>query len=204
MKDIRQKLLATFQIEHRDHLEQIRSLLAMIGKTAVQPAGAELEEAFRRAHSLKGAARAVDLHPVEGLAHRLETLFSRVRQGVLLLDKNVAGVVQQVLDASEDCVTALGENRPTPGFGTALQAIERVLGMEPEAAGAAGLETAALIPVFEPLETVRIKCAAGASAIAFQTGRRSVPIAQEQRVGDAPSEQTAPAGCLAGAHGSGR
>jgi two-component system chemotaxis sensor kinase CheA len=156
LKDIRQKLLATFQIEHRDHVEQIRSLLAMIGKTAVQPAGAELEEAFRRAHSLKGAARAVDLHPVEGLAHRLETLFSRVRQGVLLLDKNVAGVVQQVLDASEDCVTALGENRPTPGLGSALQAIERVLGIEPEAAGAAGLETAAPFPAFEPLETVRI------------------------------------------------
>jgi two-component system chemotaxis sensor kinase CheA len=155
LKDIRQKLLATFQIEHRDHVEQIRSLLAMIEKTAVQPAGAELEEAFRRAHSLKGAARAVDLHPVEGLAHRLETLFSRVRQGVLLLDKNVAGVVQQVLDASEDCVTALGENRPTPGFGSALQAIERVLGMEPEAARAAAPETAP-VPTFQPLETVRI------------------------------------------------
>jgi two-component system chemotaxis sensor kinase CheA len=155
LKDIRQKLLATFQIEHRDHVEQIRSLLAMIEKTAVQPAGAELEEAFRRAHSLKGAARAVDLHPVEGLAHRLETLFSRVRQGVLLLDKNVAGVVQQVLDASEDCVTALGENRPTPGFGSAIEAIERVLGMEPDAAGAAKPEPAAA-PSFQPLDTVRI------------------------------------------------
>jgi two-component system, chemotaxis family, sensor kinase CheA len=155
LKDIRQKLLATFQIEHRDHVEQIRSLLAMIGKTTAQP-GAELDEAFRRAHSLKGAARAVDLHPVEGLAHRLETLFSRVRQGVLLFDTNVAGVVQQVLDASEDCVTALGENRPTPGFGSALQAIERVLGMEPEAARLAEPETAASVPAFQPLETVRI------------------------------------------------
>src|SRR5260370_14087961 len=111
MKDIRQKLLATFQVEHRDHVEQIRSLLAMIEKTSGQPASAELEEAFRRAHSLKGAARAVDLRPVEGLAHRLETLFSRVRQGVLLLNKEVASVVQQALDASEDCVAALGANR---------------------------------------------------------------------------------------------
>src|ERR1700756_5061546 len=124
MKDIRQKLLATFQIEHRDHVEQIRSLLAMIEKTAAQPAGPELEEAFRRAHSLKGAARAVDLRSVEGLAHRLETLFSRVRQGVLPLDKPVTGVVQQALDASEDCVMALGESRPTPGLAPALQAIE--------------------------------------------------------------------------------
>ena len=156
MKDIRQKLLATFQIEHRDHVEQIRSLLAMIEKTTVQPAGAELEEAFRRAHSLKGAARAVDLRPVEGLAHRLETLFSRIRQGVVVLDKNVASVVQQVLDASEDCVSALGESRPNTGFRPALQAIERVLGIEPEAAGASEPEAAAPVPTFQSLETVRI------------------------------------------------
>src|SRR5579872_4748957 len=100
LKDLRQKLLATFQVEHRDHVGQIRSLLAMLEQTGKPAAGGELEEAFRRAHSLKGAARAVDLHPVEGLAHRLETLFSRVRQGVLPLNPEVSGVVQQVLDAS--------------------------------------------------------------------------------------------------------
>jgi two-component system chemotaxis sensor kinase CheA len=152
LKDIRQKLLATFQIEHRDHVEQIRSLMALIGQTTGQPAGPDLEEAFRRAHSLKGAARAVDLRPVESLAHRLETLFSRVRQGVLLLDENVAGVVRQVLDASEDCVTGLGENGPVRGFAPALQAIEGVLGIEPEAAVAAE----APIPLFQPIETMRV------------------------------------------------
>lgn len=150
-KDIRQRLLATFQIEHRDHVEQIRSLLGLIENTA---AGAELDEAFRRAHSLKGAARAVDLRPVEGLAHRLETLFSRVRQGALAFDKSVAGVVSQALDASEDCVVALGDNRPTPGFGSALQALERVLGMEPESPPAS--EPAAPMPGFQALETVRV------------------------------------------------
>jgi two-component system, chemotaxis family, sensor kinase CheA len=155
-KDIRQKLLATFQIEHRDHVEQMRSLLAMIEKTSGQPASAELDEAFRRAHSLKGAARAVELRPVEGLAHRLETLFSRVRQGALPFDEKVAGVVSRALDASEDCVTALGDNRPTPDFGPALDAIERVLGMEPEASGRPGPEPAAPTPAFQPLETVRV------------------------------------------------
>ena len=155
MKDIRQKLLATFQIEHRDHVEQIRSLLAMIEKTAGQPAGPQLDEAFRRAHSLKGAARAVDLRPVEGLAHRMETLFSRVRQGVLPLDKAATGVVQQVLDATEDCVTALNQDRPAPSFESALHAIERLLGMEPEAT-ITGEPEAPSIPAFQPMEMVRI------------------------------------------------
>jgi two-component system chemotaxis sensor kinase CheA len=155
-KDIRQKLLATFQVEHRDHVEQIRSLLAMIGKTSGQPASAELDEAFRRAHSLKGAARAVDLRPVEGLAHRLETLFARVRQGALPFDANVAGVVSQALDASEDCVIALGDDRPTPNFSSALQAIERILGVEPEVSDRADGEPAEPTPSFRPLETVRV------------------------------------------------
>jgi len=159
LKDIRQKLLATFQIEHRDHVEQIRSLLALIEKTAGPPTGPALDEVFRRAHSLKGAARAVDLRPVEGLAHRLETLFSRVRQGVLLLDKNVTGTVQRVLDASEDCVTALGENRPSRDFKVALDAIERVLGIEPEP-GAVEPEIPESLPgtqpQFQPLDTIRI------------------------------------------------
>jgi len=41
---------------------------------------------FRRAHSLKGAARAVDLDAVEELASGIETLFSGVREGSLPLD----------------------------------------------------------------------------------------------------------------------
>ena len=133
MKDIQQRLLATFQIEHRDHVEQIRSLLALMEKTGAQPGGAELEEAFRRAHSLKGAARAVDLNAIEQLAHRLETLFSRVRQGQCTLDQDVTGVVHQVLDASEDCIAALAENRPAETVAAALRAIDRVLGMEASA-----------------------------------------------------------------------
>src|SRR5258708_35879947 len=103
----------------------------MMEKTGFQPAGAALEEVFRRAHSLKGAARAVDLRTVERLAHRLETLFSRVRQGVVLLDENVAGGIQQALDASEDCLTAVGDNRPTPDSAPAVKALERGRGLEP-------------------------------------------------------------------------
>lgn len=158
MQDIRQKLLATFQIEHRDHVEQIRSFLAAIAGEPAKPESAELEEAFRRAHSLKGAARAVDLSAVEGLAHRLETLLSRARQGVLLLDRNVAAVAQRVLDASEDCVAGIGEDRPVPGFESSLRAIEQVLGIKPDtpAAPVASGSVTAPVPAFETLETVRI------------------------------------------------
>ncbi len=110
MTDIGQKLAAIFQGEHAEHLAHIRSILALLENVAESQGRPELDDAFRRAHSLKGAARAVDLDAVEGLASGLETLFSRVREGTLPLDHQAASVIHQVLDASEDCMAALGKS----------------------------------------------------------------------------------------------
>lgn len=156
MEDIQQRLLATFQIEHRDHVEQIRALLMATRKPGTQPAAPELEEAFRRAHSLKGAARAVDLRPVEELAHRLETLLSRVRRGECALDGDVTGVIEQVLDASEDCMVALAENHSAETVPAALRAIEQVLGIESAEGPPPPLEVIVPASGFQPRETVRI------------------------------------------------
>lgn len=155
MKDLRQKLLATFQVEHKEHLERIRSILTELEQKAGSPARADLDEAFRRAHSLKGAARVVDLHPVETLAHRLETLFSRVREDGVQLDLALLGVVHQVLDSTEDWMGALVENRPLPDTVRALQAIEAVLGMETEAPTRTPEPAAPTLP-FQKFETVRV------------------------------------------------
>jgi two-component system chemotaxis sensor kinase CheA len=156
LQDIRQKLLATFQIEQRDHVDQIRSLLAMIAKTGGQPAEAQLEEAFRRAHTLKGAARVVELGSVEGLAHRLETLFTQIRQGVLPLNKNVVELVQRALDAIEDCVAGPGEGRSAASFSSVVEDIEQVLGIQPQLRQPAIPETPTPVPAFQPIDTVRI------------------------------------------------
>ncbi len=155
MKDIRQRLLATFPIEHHDHVEQIRSLLAMIANTG-GAAGPDLDEAFRRAHSLKGAARAVDLAPVESLAHSLETLLFRVKQGALPLNPEVTGVVHRTLDASEDCMAALGSNQPVPDVAPALEAIRRMLGTEPPVPPVLPNRMAPEMTAFQPVETVRV------------------------------------------------
>jgi len=148
VQDIRQKLLATFQVEHRDHVDHIRSLLALIASTGGQPAEAHLEEVFRRAHTLKGAARVVELRSVEQLAHRLETLFARIRQGTMPLTKEVIDLVQRALDTAEDSVT----DSATP-LHPVLQAIDQTLGLESPPPPVAAPEP---VPAFQPLETVRI------------------------------------------------
>jgi len=134
LTDIRQKLAAIFQGEHAEHLEHIRSILALLESVGEVQGRGELDEAFRRAHSLKGAARAVDLDPVEELASGLETMFSRVREGTLKLDQQMTRAIHAALDASEECVEAFRENRIPEPPAAALRAIEKLL--EAESPGA--------------------------------------------------------------------
>ena len=94
MTDINARVLAAFQVEHKEQLEGIRSGLA-VRETDAGPAGAAaIEEAFRLAHSLKGGARVCDLRTIETLGHHLEALFSGVRQGTLRFDRGVVEVSQ--------------------------------------------------------------------------------------------------------------
>ncbi len=103
MSEFRQQLLAVFDAEHKEHLAAIRGLLedAATGRP-------DLREAFRRAHTLKGAARAVDLPAVEEVAHQLETLFVAVEAGERVLDPATIRAVEHALDAVEGLVAALG------------------------------------------------------------------------------------------------
>jgi two-component system chemotaxis sensor kinase CheA len=97
--DIRKQLLAAFEAEHREHLQAIRSALDHAGGGEI-----DLTDVFRRAHSLKGAARAVDLPAVEEVAHQLEALFSQVLDGQQTLDASTIATVRQNLDLIEDLV----------------------------------------------------------------------------------------------------
>lgn len=102
MTDIRKQLLAAFKAEHREHLQAIRSALDHAGRGEI-----DLTDIFRRAHSLKGAARAVDLPAVEEVAHQLEALFSQVLEGQQSLDDSTTATVRQNLDVIEDLVAVV-------------------------------------------------------------------------------------------------
>lgn len=127
--DILQRLLVSFEAEQRDHLEKIRGLLDDLAKSG-KGSGPQLEEAFRRAHSLKGAARAVDLRQIETLAHCVETIFSRVREGRLRMEKATLKTIHLVLDAVEDWVAAYFRKQAPPESVKALDAVEALLGTE--------------------------------------------------------------------------
>jgi two-component system chemotaxis sensor kinase CheA len=76
-----EELRATFQIEAQEHLQTMSSGLLELEKAPGSAAAREIvETVFRAAHSLKGAARAVDLAEVEALCESLEDVFAAWKQ----------------------------------------------------------------------------------------------------------------------------
>src|ERR1041384_7806271 len=81
-EDFMRQLRATFRVEADEHLQAIGAGLEQIGKSTDAAARAPLvDTVFRAAHSLKGAARAVDYGEIETICQTLETLFSSWKRG---------------------------------------------------------------------------------------------------------------------------
>ncbi|MFN3077543.1 MAG: chemotaxis protein CheA, partial [Alphaproteobacteria bacterium] len=185
MKDIRQRLLAAFDTEYREHLTAIRRILPVSSADGNPLSDADLTEAIRRAHSLKGAARAVDIRTVEAVAHRLETLLVRAQKRDVALDATTFPVVHQALDHIEDLVgTAIDPSLPEVSLD--LTPLDRLLGQE----SAPPPATLPPVPVPTPApapapraaargeETVRIG-AANLDLMLHSTGQLSTELARQ-------------------------
>jgi two-component system chemotaxis sensor kinase CheA len=81
-EDFLRSLRATFKVEAAEHLQAISTGLLELEK---RPEGAGqqplIETVYRAAHSLKGAARAVDFTDIESLCQSLENLFAAWKRG---------------------------------------------------------------------------------------------------------------------------
>ncbi|GCE89993.1 two component response regulator [Komagataeibacter diospyri] len=101
MDTLRDELLAVFDAEYRDHLRAIRGIVA-----AGCPDARGLAEIFRRVHSLKGAARAVELPVVEGVAHALENRLSALQAARALPDAADLKAITDTLDEVDLLMTS--------------------------------------------------------------------------------------------------
>lgn len=126
-KDVNEAVLAAFRVEHREQLEQIRSLLDNLEPGADVAHDQRVQDAFRLAHSLKGGARICDLREAERLGHGIETVLEQLGKGELRLTDDVIATIHQVLDAIEDWMSALDSEQPLPDTSGALTAIDQVL-----------------------------------------------------------------------------
>ena len=93
------RLLATFKVEAEEHLKGIISGLIELEKSGGAQGEEELvERVFREAHSLKGAARAVNLAEIESLCQAMESIFAAMKRQELKPSERLFDLLQETLD----------------------------------------------------------------------------------------------------------
>ncbi len=106
-------VLAVFREEQAEHRQAAGELLLELERTPEHPnRAALLDQLFREAHSLKGGARAAGQLEIEQLAHRVEDLFSAVREGRLLLTPEICDPVYATLDAIGTLMNQVNAGQP--------------------------------------------------------------------------------------------
>src|SRR3990172_8764190 len=94
------KLLATFRVEADEHLQAMSSGLIELEKAPAGVRQTELvEKIFREAHSLKGAARAVNLTEIETVCHSLESVFAALKGKHLVVSAPLFDLLHQAIRA---------------------------------------------------------------------------------------------------------
>jgi two-component system chemotaxis sensor kinase CheA len=93
-------LRATFQVEAQEHLQAISSMLLELEKSpSTNSKTTAIETAYREAHSLKGASRAVDLSDIEAICQAVEGVFSCWKRQPPALSPDVFDTLYQALDS---------------------------------------------------------------------------------------------------------
>lgn len=103
---------ALYAAEAREHLELLsRSVLALESPTAPDEA---VGEAFRAAHTLKGAASAMGHARVTDLAHAIEDRLDAVRAGLAEIEPRFVDALLEAVDALREAVETSLLAKPAP------------------------------------------------------------------------------------------
>jgi two-component system, chemotaxis family, sensor kinase CheA len=99
-----------FRSEAREHLGTLTRLLLLLEREPDRPG--VLEELFRSVHTLKGSSAAMGYEAASELAHGLEHLLARMREGSVRADAAVVDLLLQGADALETAVDRPSEPPP--------------------------------------------------------------------------------------------
>ena len=98
--DFLRRLRSTFEIEAREHIRAISSgLIALEHATVADQRLDIIEAVFREAHSLKGAARTVNLVDIEAICQALESVFAALKRQEIVASTQLYDTLHQALDS---------------------------------------------------------------------------------------------------------
>ncbi|MBC2595002.1 chemotaxis protein CheA [Ruficoccus amylovorans] len=100
-------ILEEFFAEAQEHLDQIESALLTLEKAAEDREA--ISALFRSFHTIKGVAGFLDLFPIQGLAHQVETVLDLLRSDYIAFTPALASLVLESRDRLEGLLAALAE-----------------------------------------------------------------------------------------------
>src|SRR5690242_5357919 len=152
-QNLMRELLNAFQAEAPEHVQALnQALLQLERRQEGKQHTALLQEAFRAAHSLKGAARAVGFVSIEKLAHNIEEILRQARDNGLHLDPSTCDILYSAFDVAQKLL-----NGETLDIAPTVAQLTSVKGLDTDAP-TVSMETEALAAVVsvEGEETIRV------------------------------------------------
>jgi two-component system, chemotaxis family, sensor kinase CheA len=109
-EEFHKKLLATFREEAEEHLGEITEELIALEKAGITPGSPLVERVYRKTHSLKGSARAVNLREIESVCQNLESAFSLMKKGEFVPDEAAFDLFHDAIKITRGLLS--GESTP--------------------------------------------------------------------------------------------
>ena len=110
-EELLKRLRSAFRLEADERLANMSSGLLGLEKAKDPESQADLvEEVFREAHSLKGAARAVNLKEIESLAQVAESVLAGIKRREIALCTELFDTLHDSVNAFENCLANIDED----------------------------------------------------------------------------------------------
>lgn len=108
--EFNKRLLETFRVEAEENIRTVTNSLIELEKSPSPEKYRQLIEAiFRKIHSLKGAARSVNLREFELVCQPVETIFSRLKLNEITFETKLFDLLHRVIDFLGELLSTLGE-----------------------------------------------------------------------------------------------
>lgn len=130
-EDFLRELLADFKIEAEEHYQAIVNGLLFLEQKPDDPQKMPvIEKTFREVHSLKGAARAVNLIEIERLCQSIEGVFHALKDGKDLFSPFAFDVLHKAVDALYTLLNETDKVSKSIGANSLAQLMRRLDGIQ--------------------------------------------------------------------------
>lgn len=112
--EVLKQLLATFQTELEENLQVITEGLFRLEKNNKKKSSQTkvIEEIFRAAHNIKGAARGLGVTYVADLAHHIESIFASIRAKTLGVSTDIINLCLAAVDGMQEAMRSFCDKTP--------------------------------------------------------------------------------------------